>query len=482
MKKKNKAIKILCLLFIVLLMMSCGCFSAAAADELRWVNPYSQLTVVDEFHDDSGEMNTMNYGNINGYERADLERRWATSPTVQGAQSYEATQNQQLIFYQKTYMVGINYWNTYGQQIMNSINAIKDKYPDKFEEYSKAWKDNFQALKVAMRRGDKLLFLQVTYSNIADNNRAIADCTDEFNTAITNLKALQQNLVVTDNEARFEVNTNSGFDSLNNLPDAMWRMIGLTITWGGNSNGSLYGMSLGMIATVANTVKPYVVCLAYLVWITAFALEIKDSALRFDIAEPRGIISILVNLLIGKVCIDLAINVCLALLRIINMISENILTLLYPESSSTAIDLSILHTDFNGNVDWWQLSSTLFSRFPSLVICICTIVCLIKLMVKIISRNFQLGCLLCVAPIAFAAAGGDRTRKYFEKFLLIFLSVAAQIVVIAIVYVMATSWIINAQIGGQGYSSYMAWVVMFIIAAATKVIVKPPKQFEALFG
>lgn len=482
--KKGKHKQILCLLFALLLFLPCGCFTVTAADELVWTSPYSCITNI-EFSDDT-EGVTGNYANIFGWDMDSLYSRWDTTPTtsrVDASPHYdtlEATHNQQLIFYQKTYTVGIAYWNTYGHDIMDSINRIKDIYPDKFDEYSKEWKDNFQSLRAAMRRGDKILDTKVIYENIADNNRAIADCTDEFNTAISNLKELQQNLVVTDNEAKFAANASNGWEALWNLPDSLWNMIGLVITNGGNNNGNLYGMSVDMIATIANAIKPYIVCLAYLVWITAFALEIKDSALRFEISEPRGIINIFVNLIIGKVSIDISIAICLALLKLINMVSENILSLM-PLGAET-IHLKIPSSDLGGSTNWWNLVSVVISDFPSVVISICCIVCMVKMIVKVISRNFQLGCLLCVAPLGFAAIGGDRTLRYFEKFLTTFLSVAFQIIAIAIVYVMASHWIFAAQKSDVAWAAYTSWVIMFIVAGATKVVVKPPKQFEAILG
>lgn len=96
---------------------------------------------------------------------------------------------------------------------------------------------------------------------------------------------------------------------------------------------------------------------------------------------------------------------------------------------------------------------------------------------KLLVRSFELIGLTCLSSVFFACFAGETTKKYGEKFLMTFISVAGSIIFMAIGYAIGCEIMAQMSLNGAAIDFILQLVVMWAIC---KFITNPPKVFSQL--
>lgn len=402
--------------------------------------------------------------------------RWARGTYDDNNGGIGLTANRQYDFYMKNYKSAVRYWNNNIESLINNINKISDDVT--FTTYKEKLDVVYSNYLSAVVAGDSCLLKEVDTKTIVQNNTDISNCIKEINTVQANYRELIKN-VTTIVEGQAENKTsNKFFSDVENLPGLLWKFLGFSISHF-NSDTTL-GMTLESIETIAYTLMPYVKVLAYLILIIAFGTSVAESSWRNEITTARGAIKVFARVIIGKVMIDLSVRLCLAVINVVNTIAANMIT---GSSNIAAFSyqkfsqmLGLTEHDYAQN-----LLVKMFSAFPYFAISVITAFLIIKVLIKLMMRNFELGCLLVLAPVGFATLAGETTKRYFTRYVGALLSSSFVILFIAITYKMISYWMYNISVT-QEFSVLQSWIVLIVVGAMSKFIWNPPQVFKNLFS
>lgn len=265
-----------------------------------------------------------------------------------------------------------------------------------------------------------------------------------------------------------------------NIMKSMWVLIGGAITNGAQgSEDYMFGlMSYADLVVFVNQYSPLFQTLAYLIFIISFLMNIMETSLRFDITDPKQAIKVIIRVIIGKVMIDGAISICLLVLTFLNQIASAIVI----QSSVLVLQTPAQNAYSSVPIIGWIISffQSLCSLLPTLIVSVISMICMVKVVVKLLIRMFELTCLICVSPVFMACVTGEPTKKYAEKFIVAFLSVAASIIFIAIVYAVGCDMLSSITSGTTGVGATTATLIG--IWAICKFITNPPKILSQLIS
>lgn len=466
----TKIFKCLSVVFIVLMIMSVAVTSVAAAD-----NPQRNNAI-----DASKYRMAMDNGLI--YANFSTLQRWSTQIS---ADDNNILSNHQSRFFEQTYHPSINYWNSNINKVVNNINSLTDDTV--FTTYKEKLSKVMQEYIAALKAGEGCLACEVSKNTVQSNNNTIEICITNIDTSRANFESLISEVENAKRQSNLNESVNSTTDELFNIPQALWTLLGNTVS-DVASDTSVFGLSLGTIETVAYNLSPYIHVIAYLVMIVGFATSAGESAMRFELTTPRGAMKIFIQLALGKAVIDISIRLCIAVIKIINGIAANAISVTSGLGSFSGTDL----TDALTGTGQYVLSVTsgnpvaifsfLFSIIPKIVICVVIIVTICKVMIKLIMRNFELGCLLTVAPIGFATLAGETTKRFFTKYIGALLGSAFTILFIAITYNLVSVWMHNLTVSDTSVLVLSSeWIVMILLCAMSKFVWKPPASLSNLF-
>lgn len=398
------------------------------------------------------------------------------------------TSNQQYDMYNSVYIPAVNFWQITTPTLITEINALEDN--SLFEAYKNRFYRVFDNYYSAMKAMDSSLLCTVNDSNVAANNQNL----NQQKTAIENAKTQLQSLKDEVESKSYMYNLQQSIgnsvegtsNEVVNLPETLWNTLGVIIGASSVGNAEVFGLGLSTINTVANNLLPYVTSLAYLVLFVSFGLSASEGALQLELYEPRGAVKILMRVAIAKALIDLSITISLAVIRIINGVAAGAVTtgiMLSTFSGDTLLD--VLQNVWNFTTGIFNIANMvnfLISNIPNIVITVVIIKALVQILIKLVMRNFELGCLLCVAPIGFATLGGDSTKRYFTKYFGALIGAASQIIVIAISYNLVSYWLHNTLESGATVLVLSGeWIAMIIICAMSRFVSKPPASIQNIF-
>lgn len=279
----------------------------------------------------------------------------------------------------------------------------------------------------------------------------------------------------------------------------MWKNLRLVITevgFGSGVTNSFLGISTSTdsIQEIADAVSSVTKTFAYALAVILFGVNITTTALQNEILTLRGGIKVFGRVILVKFWIDLAIPICIFALNIVNSLAAQILNILTSSASNVFGTTRISQS----SVSSWpaivalvqkiiRFLAELVTGFPSMIIIIVMGVCIVLVIIKLVARCFELTCLVSISPVFFATLVGEETKRYFRKFMSAFLSTAAYIAYVAIVYAVATKWIMdtnNPNINDSLKSLVLPITSMLpraiIIVACCRVMVKPPKVLLSL--
>lgn len=281
------------------------------------------------------------------------------------------------------------------------------------------------------------------------------------------------------------------------LVNYLWRGIsGIINDVGFGSGNTSYFLGISTspesIQSIADAVSGVTKTFAYAIAVVLFGVNITTTALQNEILTLRGGIKVFARVILVKIWIDIAIPICINILRIINSLAKQILNTL----SSTYSDVFV-----NSNIDGLTAGGGLIEKliariinffkellmgFPSLILITIMSVCIVIVIIKLLSRAFELTCLVSLSPIFFATLVGEESKRYFRRFISAFITTAGYIVYVAIVYAVGTIWISQAQNSRiNGLTSFIVSMITtlpraIIIIACCRVMVKPPKVLLSL--
>lgn len=292
--------------------------------------------------------------------------------------------------------------------------------------------------------------------------------------------------------------SSAGINGIN----TMWNWLGnivKTLGTGSTNTDSFFGISWTSadIENVANSVAGVIKTFAYAVACILFGINVTSTALQYELLTLRGGIKVFVRVIFTKIWIDLAIPICLYILNLVNFLARQIFNLFTTNNIVLLWDDGLV--SFEADTGIWALDAiikaaekiinfftNIIYQFPTLAIVVVLFVVIISVFIKIVSRAFEITALVSVSPIFFATLVGEESKRYFRKFMSAFLSTAAYIVFVAIVYAIASEWIQSCttpatNVGELLMSIFTMLPRTIIIIACCRIMKKPPKVLTSLF-
>lgn len=322
----------------------------------------------------------------------------------------------------------------------------------------------------------------------------IADIAEKNNT----LSQLVININSSYNAAAFDgtdIVTKAGHNGYQ-IFTALWNELGILIktigTGSDPSVSSLFGVSWTSdnIREIADLVSPIIKTFAYALAVALFGINVSRSALQFELMETKGQIKIFAGVLLVKVWIDLSINICIYIINIISNLTAQIINSFtnspylfaaYTTSTSQFVDNEL----FGGLGSIINIVFAFVMCIPGLLLIGVVIFCILSVVIKLISRGFEMTALVTVSPIFFATLVGEETKGYFKKFIASFLSTCCYLFFAAIVYAVGTIWISEGIVSTGSATGVLSsfgsnLAVSLILIACCQIVRKPPKVLTDL--
>ena len=322
-----------------------------------------------------------------------------------------------------------------------------------------------------------------------------------INTELESLNAFVSD--VRSNYQASKVNSESGMPGVltdsGSIVNYLWtqlRVIVSDIGFGSGTTNRFLGITTSSesIRTIADSISGVTKTFAYAIAVILFGVNITTTALQNEILTLRGGIKVFARVILVKIWIDLAIPICMYTLGIVNSLARQVLTTLSSSSGSVFGNSSINSSSTSGWGAILKMVTRIFNAiiefitgFPSLILIIIMIVCIVLVIIKLVARCFELTCLVSLSPIFFATLVGEESKRYFRKFMSAFLSTAGYIAYVAIVYAVGTRWVTQAtepNLVSSLSSLFLPIISMLpraiIIIACCRVMVKPPKVLLSL--
>lgn len=287
-------------------------------------------------------------------------------------------------------------------------------------------------------------------------------------------------------------------DVINTIGDGinlMWRDLGTTITGASSATGSstitFAGHDIGAsFDSFINSAVIVTKAFGYGIAVICFGIGFTNEAVAFELGTERGWLKVFGQLLLAKIWIDVSIDICRGIYNIILSLASQIMsvtpgvTLLQPVTSPSGdgaiSSLLIWFTDF---INWFV------PVLPLAAISIITVVCLCKMYIKLIVRNFEITCLMCVSPLFFATLASSATSSFFRRFISSFISVIAQVLWMGITYSLTTTIISDITAPATSIDIVNVWVYIWnlvlvpvVLCAATNMIDKPSAELRNLIS
>lgn len=172
-----------------------------------------------------------------------------------------------------------------------------------------------------------------------------------------------------------------------------------------------------------------------------FGINIIKTAIEYQLFTLKGAVTLFGRLFLAEVWIQLSTKICIMIVKIFNELMGSIIAAL--NVSGLLKTSSITFTAHRSGIYMvGEIVDFLQNLCPFLLIMLligAIIIVFVVVYIKLIIRSLELGMLSVVSPVFFACSVGEATMPYFRKFLSAFLSVSAEIIFMALVY-MAFLW------------------------------------------
>lgn len=388
--------------------------------------------------------------------------------------------------------------------VLTSDDANKDDDSNKklAEKYIKQWKNMQRQLESVIHETQVCCSYGEEQPKYATGEKVKAANYQTLKSDASNvsekLENIMFNIKTSYSEAKYNANAaaQKRANGLFNVANKLWGYLGKilkTLGLGSSNSNNFLGISLttGAMKSIANSISAITKTCAYCILIVLFGLNLTSTALKFDMMSVEGVVRVLGGLIIGKRWVDVSINVCGYILNIVNDMNKQIFNTLVTNNyggltlSSNFVSKNEVQNsfwDFLGSLINWL--GGIFWQLPYMILAIVIIVAIIIVIIKIITRNFELTCLMALSPIFFAALANEETKAYFKKFMGAFLSTALYITYMVIVYAVGSEWITQlsdpSQVTGFAQACLVILPRCIIILGICRVMMKPPKVLLSL--
>lgn len=322
----------------------------------------------------------------------------------------------------------------------------------------------------------------------------------EHRDSVASMDDLYNGLLASSNTMSDTVsNSDSIFvDAINVIGDGlnlMWQDLGTNIMGAASPTGgtsiSFSGHDIGTsFDTFVDSAVVVTKAFGYGVAVICFGIGFTNEAVAFELSTERGWFKVLGQLLLAKIWVDVSVEICRGIYNIIRSLASQIMGV------APAIDLLQPVTSPSGGgvvssiLTWLSdLLGLIIAVLPLAVISIVIMVCICRMYIKLIVRNFEIACLLCVSPIFFATLASSATSSYFRKFISSFLSVVAQIIWMGITYTLTTNVISDITTSATTINIGNVWIyvwdlvlVAVVLCAASDLIARPSNELRSLLS
>lgn len=272
-------------------------------------------------------------------------------------------------------------------------------------------------------------------------------------------------------------------DSVIGILNQVWAKVPEILT--GNQESEIWNVTLDPSKEYNDTFYSIFVTIGYSLVLVFFAANLIETTIKYEIFTLKGGVQIFGRLIVSKVIIDLSGKICIYILNICNYISKDVL-----DTASTIVKFkmptitgdTISKIPFVGGIiDFFQGYTLMF---PVMIIVILMLFASLIIIIKLSLRSIELSLLMIVSPAFFACYSSEITKPYFKNFIVTFLQCALQIVFMAVVYALSSSFIIDFE---KDYGQIEVWNWFFktlpaaVIAIAIAIMmVRPPKVLTSL--
>ena len=222
-----------------------------------------------------------------------------------------------------------------------------------------------------------------------------------------------------------------------------------------------------------------------------FGINIIKTAIEYQLFTLKGAVTLFGRLFLAEVWIQLSTKICLMIVKIFNELMGSIIAAL--NVSGLLKTSSITFTAHRSGIYMvGEIVDFLQNLCPFLLIILligAIIVVFVVVYIKLIIRSLELGMLSVVSPVFFACSVGEATMPYFRKFLSAFLSVSAEIIFMALVY-MAFLWYCKEtnltpilledlyKLSSPSASSFYTYIAVTV--ACGIMMIRPPQVLKDL--
>lgn len=218
-----------------------------------------------------------------------------------------------------------------------------------------------------------------------------------------------------------------------------------------------------------------------------FAASLIENTIKYEIFTLRGGVQILGRLLISKLIIDLSGTICIYIFNVCTNITSAIF-----ERSKEMLEWNIPNIADVVKSDNWlvggieDIIAAIILIIPVIIIAIAMIFAASIIMVKLVLRSLEISLLIIVSPAFFACYSSDITKPYFKNFIMTFIQCAVQIVFMAVVYFVGTSFMVDTDtMETESIAEVWLWFtsttpIAVIALAIAIMMVKPPKILTSL--
>lgn len=278
----------------------------------------------------------------------------------------------------------------------------------------------------------------------------------------------------------------------------LWKQLGRTLKSFGTGNAkkgsNFLAISWGTASMkkLANVIAPVTKAFAYCLIVILFGLNMTNTMLQFDFTSLKGVLRVFGTLLIAKIWVDLSVTVCGYIISTVNSMNSQIMNLLKVNANGV-VYTSSFNPNTTVNARSWDFFGTiigylqgLLMRGPEFILIIALGFAIISVFIKILSRAFELTCLMAISPLAFACIANEESKVYFKKFIGAFLSTCLYMTFMIICYVVGSQWITEANnataIIANSMSTNLKQLLprFIIIFGICRIMAKPPKVLTNL--
>ncbi len=476
MKRKLK--KLFCFLLVAMIIMSLSCISASAvtvsATGYRLYNPFSGYCIDNHISDEDLPLARWKDFTLEG-TGVTIYQSSLYSETVMLKNKYDRNLDRlcenisQMNDDDASYCLELlNTYHTSIQRVLdNSATVLIGINTDTLERTETRW--------------------QIAADRVQDQRDSVASMDDLYNGLLNSSNTMSD--TVSNSDGIFVDAINAIGDGLN----LMWQDLGTNILGAVSPTGAttLYynGHNIGIsFDTFVDSAVVVTKAFGYGVAVICFGIGFTNEAVAFELNTERGWFKVFGQLLLAKIWVDLSVELCRGIYKIIRSLTSQIMGV------APAIDLLQPVTSPTGGgvissvLNWLsELLGLIIACLPLAIISIVIMVSVCRMYIKLIVRNFEIACLLCVSPIFFATLASSATSSYFKKFISSFLSVIAQIVWMGITYTLTTNIITDITTSSTSISILNVWIyvgdliiVAVILCAASDLIARPSNELRSL--